>query len=159
MERKRLTIHTKLTNYMPIPRSVLSLNVSPLAVIIYGMLLDRSTLSQKYGYSDAGGWIYVVYPQMELAHDLSVSTRIIGKHIAALESAGLIKRVRQSPRGANQYYLFLPSDAVTGTPSGTFLPPHRKKTVSQTGKEVPPNNRKEQQDIINCYQHGEEESL
>jgi len=81
MECRRLTTQTKMTNYMPIPRSVLQLNLSSTAVLLYGMLLDRATLSQKNNYADASGWVYVVYTQEEMAHDLSVSTRMTKRYL------------------------------------------------------------------------------
>ena len=159
MERKRLTIHTKLTNYMPIPRSVLSLNLPSTAVILYGMLLDRATLSQKNEYADDSGWVYVVYTQEELAHALSVSTRMIKRYIPELEKNGLLRKVRTSRKCANRYYLCVPNDAVMGTGRGQPCPSEGTNPASVKGHPVPPNNIKKQHDFINIYQHGEEESL
>lgn len=152
-------VHTKLTNYIPLPRSILRQGLPSTALVLYGLLLDRSTLSQKNAYGDASGWIYVVYTQEELGNLLDCSPRMIGKHIRMLETVGLLRKVRKSRKNANRYYLMVPCDAVTGTGTGTKVPAERKNQVPGTGTEVPPNNRKEQQDSINPYQHSEGESL
>jgi len=159
MECRRLTTQTKMTNYMPIPRSVLQLNLSSTAVLLYGMLLDRATLSQKNNYADASGWVYVVYTQEEMAHDLSVSTRMTKRYLLELERAGLLRKIRASRKCANRYYLCVPEDAVMGTGRGHPCPSGGTNPASMRGHLVPPNNIKKQQDYINIYQHGEEESL
>lgn len=51
-----------MTNYYPLPRSLLKLELPSTALLLYSILLDRATLSQKNGFTDPGGWVFVVTP-------------------------------------------------------------------------------------------------
>lgn len=159
MELKHYTLQTKLTDYFPIPRSLLSLELNSTALLLYGVLLDRATLSRKNDYTDASGWVYVVYTQEELAGLLCISTRMIKRYLQQLEKLGLLRRYRSSRKYANQYFLCLPSDSVMGTGTGQECPPDGTDPARYRGHQVPGNNRKKQPDMINTYQHDEEESL
>lgn len=163
MNYSRFTQQTEITNYMPIPRQMLSLSLPFSAVVLYGLLLDRGTLSRKSGFTDESGWIYVVYPVLELVEILGISPTSVKKDLKKLEERGLIHRVRRSRKEANRIYLLLPADAVTAT--GTVTGRDRKST-SQGRKQpsrretiVAPSNMNKQQDIIDLYQHKQEESL
>ena len=159
MKLERYTRSTVITNFYPVPRSLINGKLPAAAVIIYAMLLDRATLSQKNDYTDISGWIYVVYAQEELAQQLDISTRMVRRHIQALSGAGLIRPFRSSRKNANRYYLMIPGDCMTGTGTGHPCPSHRTNPAHMTGHRLPPNNRKEQQDINDLYQHAEGESL
>lgn len=159
MESRRYTKDTRICDYYPIPRSILQLELPSTAVLLYGILLERASLSQKNGYYDTGGWIYVIYTQEEQAQQLSVSTRMITRYITQLEEAGLVRRFRRRRSQANQYFLNIPRDSVIGTGTGNNVPVGMNNSSSQTGTKVLPNKRKEQKDIIYLYQHSEEESL
>lgn len=163
MQLKSYTSHTRLTDFYPVPRSVLELNLPATALLIYAILLDRATLSRKNGYMDEFGNLYVVYTLEELAAKLSISTKMVSNHIRCLEQAGLIRKIRPSRKQANRYFLLLPADCVTGTGtgigSGSNVPSDGNFIGSWTGSKIPRSNRKEQQDISNLYQHEEGESL
>ena len=163
MQLKPYTRDTRITDFYPVPRSLLELNLPATAVLIYAVLLDRGTLSRKNGYLDEFGNLYVVYTREELADKLSISTKMVGNHIRCLENAGLIRKIRPSRKQANRYFLLLPDDCVTGTGTGTGsgrnVPSDGNFIGFRTGSNVPRSNRKEQQDISNLYQHEEGESL
>lgn len=149
----------QLTNYLPLPRTVLEMGLSSTAILLYGLLLDRGTLSKKHGYADITGWIYAVFPQEELCQRLGISPTMVKTHLRKLENAGLIRRLRLSRKEANRYYLLVPSDAVTVTGTATFSPPEGQKTVLGKGRKLPPINMNNQPDLINPYRYEEEESL
>lgn len=159
MNLQRFTTHTKLTNYIPLPRSVLDMGLNSSTILLYALLLDRGTLSVKNDFTDFGDWVYVVYTEEELSRILSVSTRIIRKYTKSLESAGLLRKERISCRQANRLFLLIPDDAAAGTGSGTKLPVDRNKTSKHIGTKVPPNNIKKQHNLSKRYQHSEEESF
>ena len=156
---QRLTAQTRLTNYIPLPRSILSMGLPSTALLLYALLLDRATLSQKHGYSDALGWVYAVFPQEELCQTMHLSPTMVKSHLRALETAGLIRRVRFSRKEANRYYLLIPSDALTATGTDSFPAGKGRKTVRQTDGKPAPNNNKYLPDLIHSYQCCEEESL
>lgn len=163
MNYSRFTQQTEITNYMPIPRHILSLSLPFSAVVLYGLLLDRGTLSRKNGFADESGWIYVVYPVLELAEVLGISPTSVKKDLKKLEEKGLIRRVRRSRKEANRIYLLLPDDAVTAT--GRETGKDRKctsegqKQPCRRGTIVAPSNMNKQHNIIDLYQHKQEESL
>lgn len=159
MELQRYTTGTKLTNYYPIPRSILELGMSSTCVLMYGILLDRGTLSQKNAYIDASGWVYVVYPIEELSRILRLNATAVKDSLRMLEKKGLVRRIRPSRKLANQLYLFLPKDGVMDTGTDEILTADsRRKVLGRAGKPAP-SNRKKQQNLSNTYQHSEEESL
>ena len=159
MELYRYTGGTRIREYYPIPKSVVYLGLPSTAVLLYGLLLERATLSQKYGYSDDNGWVYVIYVQEDLAELLSVSVRLVSRYVKLLEDQGLLKRSRKYRKCANHYYLYLPAESATGTGTGTKVHCGRNNRSGDTGTKVLQNKRTEQKDIINLYQYSEEESL
>ena len=68
-----LTVTTPLPQYLPYPRFLLDTNLSHTAKLLYTLLLDRATLSQKNNWIDAQDRIYVVYPLSHLSKDLRCS--------------------------------------------------------------------------------------
>ena len=68
-----LTVTTPLPQYLPYARFLLDTDLSHTAKLLYTLLLDRATLSQKNNWIDAQGCIYVLYPLSSLAKDLRCS--------------------------------------------------------------------------------------
>lgn len=50
-----MTAETELPAYLPYPRFLLKMDISHTAKLLYALLLDRSTLSQKNGWQDSEG--------------------------------------------------------------------------------------------------------
>ena len=89
-----LTASTPLPQYLPYARFLLDTDLSHTAKLLYTLLLDRATLSQKNNWMDAQGRIYVIYPLSNLAKDLGCSISSITRSFAELENADLVERVR-----------------------------------------------------------------
>ena len=89
-----LTAATPLPQYLPYARFLLDTNLSHTAKLLYTLLLDRATLSQKNNWMDELGRIYVIYPLSNLAKDLGCSISSITRSFAELENAQLVERVR-----------------------------------------------------------------
>lgn len=159
MELRRLTTRTGFTNYIPLPRSILELDLSSTAVVLYGVLLGRATLSQKNDYTDDSGWVYVVYPIEELAHLMHLSNTTIKDSLRRLERAGLVHRVRPSRKEANRLFLCLPADGVKDTPKeGIPSRDSRKSAPDRVGKPAPSNINK-LKETVNTYKYSQEESF
>ena len=62
-----ITADTKLPAYLPYPRFLFKMEISQTAKLLYALLLDRSTLSQKNKWQDGEGRIYIIYPIAEIA--------------------------------------------------------------------------------------------
>lgn len=149
-----------LTNYLPLPRPLLELDLSGTALLLYALLLDRATLSQKNGWWSEEGWVYVRYPIARLAAALGRGTTVVKKRLRELEQAGLIRRVTPRRGEASQIFLSLPEDTfLTGSGPKNRPRPGRKPDHDQGGK-ASPNNLREQQNLNNhSYQYREGESL
>ncbi len=159
MEKTQLrpfNVDTRLTGYMPVPRELIGMGLPSTAILIYAALLDRATLSQKNGYADVAGWVYVIYPIEKLAQAFQISDTAVKRHLKELEAAGLIVRRRGNRNGPSHIYLNLPPGA---TKEETSCTTQRAKPPKRTGRKVPTNNKREQQDLSNYYQHREDESL
>ena len=83
-----------LPQYLPYARFLLDTNLSHTAKLLYTLLLDRATLSQKNNWIDAQGHIYVIYPLSSLAKDLRCSISSITRAFSELEDAQLVERIR-----------------------------------------------------------------
>ena len=83
-----------LPQYLPYARFLLDTDLSHTAKLLYTLLLDRATLSQKNNWMDAQGRIYVVYPLSKLSKDLRYSLSSITRAFAELENAQLVERIR-----------------------------------------------------------------
>ena len=89
-----LTVTTPLPQYLPYARFLLDTDLSHTAKLLYTLLLDRATLSQKNNWVNEQGRIYVIYPVSNLAEDLGCSISSITRAFAELENAQLVERVR-----------------------------------------------------------------
>ena len=78
------------------------------AKLLYGLLLNRTTLSQKSGWVSEDGNVYVIYTIKQMANDLDRSERTVKTALRELENAGLITRVRQGWNQANRIFLQIP---------------------------------------------------
>ena len=89
-----LTADTPLPQYLPYARFLLDTNLSHTAKLLYTLLLDRATLSQKNNWLDAQDRIYVVYPLSHLSKDLRCSISSVTRSFSELENAQLVERIR-----------------------------------------------------------------
>ena len=68
------------------------------AKLLYGILLDRISLSKKNGWIDSDGYVYIIYTIAELQELLRMSHTTVTKLLYELDSVhgiGLIERYRQ----------------------------------------------------------------
>lgn len=153
------TLSTSLTGYMPVPRELLEMDLPSTAILLYAVLLDRATLSQKNKYSDGTGNVYVIYPIDKLAETLSISDTAVKRNLKVLEQKGLIWKVRETKNGPNHIFLNIPEGSKRTLSSETFRPVVSSKATTCTGQKVPTNNKKKRHEKENYYQHEEDESL
>lgn len=152
-------LESELTNYMPVPRELTEMALPSTAVLIYGALLDRGTLSRKNHYADEEGRVYVIYPVERLAETFHISDTAVKRHLKELESKGLIWRCREKRYGPSHIYLSLPECSFRETQEGTSDSQSGAKVTRQRGRKVPSNNSNQQPKENNYYQHREDESL
>ena len=83
-----------LPQYLPYARFLLDTDLSHTAKLLYTLLLDRATLSQKNNWIDTQGHIYVIYPLSRLAKDLGCCISSVTRSFSELEDAQLVERIR-----------------------------------------------------------------
>ena len=144
-----MTAETELPAYLPYPRFLLKMDISHTAKLLYVLLLDRSTLSQKNGWQDSEGRIYIVYPIAEIAEMLDKGCTTIKGALNELDAAGLLERRRTGFSAANRLYVKVPpipvvqfSDQLTdGKPTliraGNRPTDSRKTDLMTVGKPSP----------------------
>ena len=143
-----ITAETKLPPYLPYPRFLLKMDISQTAKLLYALLLDRSTLSQKNGWQDDEGRIYVFYPVAEIAEILDKSTMTVQSALKELDMAGLLERERSGFSAPNRLYLKLPPVLKISLPmtyEKLYISPKEnftddvKKTLGMTQRKLYPN--------------------
>ncbi|WP_069988277.1 replication initiator protein A [Massilioclostridium coli] len=99
---------TPLPFFLPYPRFLLKMEISQTAKLLYSLLLDRSTLSQKNKWQDDKGRIYIIYPIAEIAEILDKGSTTIKGALNELDMAGLLERERGGFSVPNRLYVKVP---------------------------------------------------
>ena len=89
-----MTADSSLPPYMPYPRFLLDMDLTNTAKLLYALLLDRATLSQKNGWMDEHGRLYIVFPIEKISSALDKSHMTVKNALNELTAAGLIERRR-----------------------------------------------------------------
>ena len=117
---------TPLPIYLPYPRFLLKMEISQTAKLLYSLLLDRSTLSQKNKWQDDEGRIYIIYPIAEIAEILDKGSTTIKGALNELDMAGLLERERGGFSAPNRLYVKVPR-----VPQVQFIEPENRPTDGQ----------------------------
>ena len=87
-------LDTGLPPYLPYPRFLLKMDISQTAKLLYALLLDRTTLSQRNGWQDDQGRTFIVYPIAEIAEMLEMCIRDSIHAVVLMEPVGKAVQVR-----------------------------------------------------------------
>ena len=80
------TRDTRLCRFLVLPTALLRWGLSPGAVLVYALLLDRAKLSQRSGWTDKRGWVYTVFPIQALCQALGRGETTLKRWIRELEA-------------------------------------------------------------------------
>ena len=108
------TRDTQLVGYLTLPKSLFHLGLSPGALLVYTLLLDRGKLSQRSGWTDKKGWVYVIYRVRDLAETLEKGMTTIKRWLRELEDRDLIFRTLPMRGEAGWIFLRVPAYSVAG---------------------------------------------
>ena len=126
---------THLPSYLPYPRFLLKMEITQTAKLLYALLLDRATLSQKNGWQDEYGRTYIIFPVTAMADALDKSPSTIKGALNELDSTGLLERKRQGFSSENRLFVKLPPEvqiSVHMESENTYLiSPENRTTDSQ----------------------------
>ncbi len=107
--------------FMPLPKFLFDFTLSMTARVLYAVLLDRVTLSQKNQWLDEQGNAFVYFPVEKLAKTLHRSRSSICRALAELEHAGLLRKCSTAQGGANRLLLKYPPDAAPKEPESAEI--------------------------------------
>ena len=110
-----------------------NMKLTQTARILYALLLDRSKISRNNGWKNEKGYVYVIYPIMDLAQVLDKSHMTIKKALNELEDAGLLERQKQGFSKPNLLYVRILAE--------------EKKSVPVRDRKVSPNKMSNSQMI------------
>ncbi len=75
------------------------------AKVVYGMLLDRSSLSRENGWIDEKGRVYIKFTLKSLQDAMKCSEKSATKYFQELENIGIIERIKQGQGKAAIIYV------------------------------------------------------
>ena len=121
---------------------LLKMEISQTAKLLYSLLLDRSTLSQKNKWQDDEGRIYIIYPIAEIAEILDKGSTTIKGALNELDMAGLLERERGGFSAPNRLYVKVPrvpqvqfsDQLMAGNP--TLIEPENRPTETAPSKRL-----------------------
>lgn len=129
-------------SFIRIPKILLTHEVfrslSIQAKVLFGVLLDRMSLSMKNGWLDSEGRVYIIYQIQEIQEDLGFSRKKAMDHLGELEKIGLVEKKRRglglpSILYVKSFMTGVVAEATLGTSRsseiGTSLIADRAKTV------------------------------
>lgn len=150
---------TGIGQYIPFPLYLLDMDISHTAKILYALLLNRATLSQKNNWSDSEGKVFILYTISSMEKDLKKCRTTIKNALNELEQAGLLSRHREEPGKPTKLYVKVLSEIrkTKQKEMVSFPPPHQPekypapghKNDRMRGRNPPTNNYIETSDNNN----------
>lgn len=99
----------EMFSYFRVPkilfRDIRFKDLSTDAKTLYGILLDRMSLSVKNGWLDGQGRVYIIFPMQEVMDALGCADNKATKLFRELENAGLVERKRRGLGKPNLIYV------------------------------------------------------
>ena len=136
-----LTVTTPLPQYLPYARFLLDADLSHTAKLLYTLLLDRATLSQKNNWVDERGFVYVIFPLLSLSDALQCSTMSIKRALRSLEDADLIERRRSRITVPNSIFVKAPTAQKRSSAWNDFVPSNGTEMISSMEQKCSTNQR------------------
>ena len=130
-----LTVTTPLPQYLPYPRFLLDTDLSHTAKLLYTLLLDRATLSQKNNWMDERGFVSA------LSKALRCSTMSIKRALRSLEDADLIERRRGRITVPNSIFVKVPTAQKCSPAWNDSVPSDGTEMISSTEQKRSTNQR------------------
>ena len=120
----------ELFSYFRIPKALFQdhrfRQISTDARTLYGILLDRMSLSAKNGWLDEQGRVYIIYTVREVQESLCCAEHKAVKLFRELEDTDLIERKR---RGLGRPSLIYVKDFSSGLPKAQFWCSQNRKQI------------------------------
>jgi predicted transcriptional regulator len=118
-------------------------NLSTDAKVLYGLLLNRNSLSRKNNWLDDNGRVYIIFTREECCDKLSASKPTVSKFFKELNEIGLIEEKRQGLSKPNIIYVknFISKpESLENQQKSNFFTSRSEKTLLQDVKKLCPSN-------------------
>ena len=122
-------------------------NLSVNAKVIYAFMLDRVSLSEKNGWQDENGRVYIIFTREKLSEITNLSLRSIYTYFCELKKAGLINSIHRVTGKPDVIYINLPADFADDNRQN--LPMARAKFSGAGRQNLPTNQTNINQTYIN----------
>ncbi len=98
--------------FVPLSKQSLTWGLSPVAVLAYGVLMNRAELSFRNGWLDERDLPFVIYPLDDLGADLGVSASTARRVLGELTDLGLVSRQDIPGRAPRLFLKLLPEEGA-----------------------------------------------
>lgn len=110
------------------------------AKLIYALLLDREALSQKNGWKDENGMVYIYYTVANLSEMINRSSMTVKRCMNDLVQCGLMRRIKQGFGRPSRIYVAHPDEGPILSPKTDQIGPSRGlNLISQEGTNLAPS--------------------
>jgi hypothetical protein len=137
-------IQSEMFSFLRIPKILIKdgrfEHMSNEAKMLFGLLLDRMSLSMKNRWFDDEDRVYIIYTKDEIMVDLCIGSEKCAKLLKELETFGLIERKRVGLSKPNIIYV---KNFATLTDDGNEQPKEIEKKIRERKDKA--NNEKNQQ--------------
>jgi len=120
MSKFKLAGKENMPQFVPFPKFLLGTRLSYLAMIIYTLLLDRARLSEKNGWKNEAGEVYVIYTVDGLAKALNKGETAVKKARKELSDAGLIRLEKLGLGKPSRTYVYVPDNQDQTSNEGEY---------------------------------------
>ena len=122
--------NTRISNFIPVPRSILREDLTASAKLVYGLLVARTMLSQKAAdgrkWTDRDGNVFIQFSIRSLAEETHMAESTVKNALRELKKRGFAETWRTGFNRPNRIYVKLSrEDAAPGVKVGQ-IPPVRK---------------------------------
>ena len=118
---------TQLSNFIPVPRSILREDLTASAKLVYGLMVARTMLSQKkenrQEWTDKAENVFIQYPIPNLAEDARMGETTVKNALRELKRRGFTETRRTGFNRPNRIYVkYDGEDAAKGLKVGQISP-------------------------------------
>ena len=121
-----------IRRYLQYPRYLQGIGLSANAKQIYVLLLERLRASQKNGWVNKNGEVFLIYPREELSRAAEVNEKTVTRSMRELRQKDLIQEVRQGMGRPNLIFL-----VQKESKSPKKVPPQETEPAAPSPKNVP----------------------
>ena len=133
--------NTRISNFIPVPRSILREDLTASAKLVYGLLVARTMLSQKAAdgrtWTDEDGNVFILFSIRSLAEEARMAESTVKNALRELKKRGFAETWRTGFNRPNRIYVKLSQeDAVPGVKVGQISPVRKDDNCPTEGQKT-----------------------